>query len=463
MTTPAPAAPATPNPFMPQEASRWDDPFVQLGFALAAASANPNANLMSMLGEAGLSVGQQQSRAKQQRLQQALMAGQLEDTQARTQERTERNAANRELARVLGGLPPEQGAPSPLSLSPRDLQILSLAPMIEASQNPAHIRALNEARQRAQVIEEAETILQSSPNLPASVQRQIIANPRAAGRIVEAHEREMDRRANRIPREPVETWQLMTPAQRQQHGVPDSAGPAYISSRNRIEVPLAGKTPESQETKLRAETSEKMFAETFETAGKAATSLAALQRQQSALDAGFRPGATAELRNQAARALEGIGVGSGFANSLFNADMARFRQFQANSELLVTEVAKMLGANPTDSDARRIAATVAQTSDPREAAQLLIRDAMATQRNRVQAAIDMANDMGRANDPAFRRRVQNWSSLLAPAEPAQQPARQPAQRGAPAGGNPTAGRGDVSPVPGPSNIPPPPNGFRVIQ
>ena len=72
------------------------------------------------------------------------------------------------------------------------------------------------------------------------------------------------------------------------------------------------------------------------------------------------------------------------ANGVFNGRPDAVRLFQANSNEIVQGIAKTLGANPTDNDARLLAQTLAQATDTPAAARAIIE----YQRNKALGDID---------------------------------------------------------------------------
>lgn len=97
---------------------------------------------------------------------------------------------------------------------------------------------------------------------------------------------------------------------------------------------------------------------------------AAVQQRQ-ALENGLQTGAFADVRYAVANALNSTGQFDPKTIEKIS-QMTDYRKFEAATNEMIQQVAKTLGANPTDNDARLLAKTFAQTKDPREAARALI-------------------------------------------------------------------------------------------
>lgn len=104
----------------------------------------------------------------------------------------------------------------------------------------------------------------------------------------------------------------------------------------------------------------------------AAEALKPIDSQIALLNNGFTPGAGAGVRAEVSRLLQGFGVSEGVANALSRGRPDAYRLFQANSNEIVQSVAKSLGANPTDNDARILAQTLAQATDTPSAARAIL-------------------------------------------------------------------------------------------
>ncbi|PGH58244.1 hypothetical protein CRT60_09955 [Azospirillum palustre] len=89
-----------------------------------------------------------------------------------------------------------------------------------------------------------------------------------------------------------------------------------------------------------------------------------IQQQSDALAAGFQPGATAEVRGNAAALLQGFGVPENAAKRITGGDPAGLRIFQSANSQITQSIAKTLGANPTDNDAKLLQQSLAQATDP---------------------------------------------------------------------------------------------------
>ena len=107
-------------------------------------------------------------------------------------------------------------------------------------------------------------------------------------------------------------------------------------------------------------------------AESAAEALKPIDSQIDLLNNGFSPGAGAGVRSEVSRLLQGFGIAEGAANALSRGRPDSYRLFQANANEIVQSVAKTLGANPTDNDARILAQTLAQTTDTPAAARAIL-------------------------------------------------------------------------------------------